>query len=467
MPPIVTVGPSGNQTFIVPATDPGGEALRFRLATAAEACDSSCADPNPPGLTINANSGQVNWDTTGRPQGLYMASVVIEVVVGGNVISSTQTSFLIRIGSQANNPPVFEPPSPDNGRQFTIPPGDATCFDLAASDADAGDTVELIPGALPPNATFNGTNGNPATGRFQFTPSNAQLGEDFLVNFTAQDNQNPPAADFRSYTIRVRAGAPQGPRCQDAPPPGDYSQYYAECTPLTEFNGIFVQGDNAPNTIIGSDGNDLLRGGGGEDTIDGLPGDDCINGQAGSDTMTGADGLDVILGEDGNDNATGGPGNDVIRLGNEADTATGDDGNDDITGDSGADTIAGNENNDLIKGFGDNDKITGDAGNDRVQGSGGKDNVNGNGGKDKVRGGTGNDKVKGEAGNDQVQSQGGKDKISGGTGKDNIRAGGGNDKVKAADGTKDKVKCGLGNDKATVDKKDVVSPDCNKVKIKK
>ena len=69
-------------------------------------------------------------------------------------------------------------------------------------------------------------------------------------------------------------------------------------------------------------------------------------------------------------------------------------------------------------------------------------------------------------GNDKVQSQGGADRIAGGDGKDNIRAGGANDQVNSADGFPDKVKCGLGFDKAVVDDKDKVSNDCNRVTVK-
>ena len=241
----------------------------------------------------------------------------------------------------------------------------------------------------------------------------------------------------------------------------------SECPTIPTITGISVQGDNANNTITGTPDDDLLRGGGGDDTITGLPGNDCINGQAGNDGMTGDEGDDIILGEDGNDTATGNDGNDVMTMGNEADNASGGAGNDSITGDAGADTVSGDEDNDLLKGFGDDDTVSGSTGNDRVQGSGGNDKATGDDGDDKVRGGTGNDKVDGGAGKDQVQSQGGKDKIKGGSGKDNIRAGGGDDKVNAVDGDKDKVKCGQGFDKAKVDKVDVVSKDCNQVKIKK
>ena len=65
VPPVVTVGNAGSQAFFVQASDPGGQTLRWRLATAAEACAGACADPQPPGLAINANTGQITWDTTG------------------------------------------------------------------------------------------------------------------------------------------------------------------------------------------------------------------------------------------------------------------------------------------------------------------------------------------------------------------------------------------------------------------
>lgn len=215
-----------------------------------------------------------------------------------------------------------------------------------------------------------------------------------------------------------------------------------------ELNGRIIQGDDTNETIVGTPNNDLLRGGGGDDSIDGIPGDDCLFGDAGNDQLTGADGTDQIFAGAG------------------ADKATGDAGNDDIDGGTDADDLNGNAGNDRVIGRGANDRVKGGPGRDRVQGSGGKDRVNGDGGNDTVRGGTHGDRVFGGPGNDKVQSQGGNDRIDGGDGRDNIRAGGGNDKVNSADGFRDKVKCGLGFDKATVDDKDVVSDDCERVIVK-
>jgi Ca2+-binding RTX toxin-like protein len=52
-----------------------------------------------------------------------------------------------------------------------------------------------------------------------------------------------------------------------------------------------------------------------------------------------------------------------------------------------------------------------------------------------------------------------------GPGHDIISAGPGNDVIQAADGTRDEVRCGAGFDRATVDAKDAVSRDCEKVRI--
>jgi hypothetical protein len=203
VPPVVNVGSSGNQTFLVPATDAGGQQLRWRLATNAEADGS---DVNPADYSINPSTGQVTFDTTGKTQGLYHSSIVIEALNGsGNVVSATLVTFLVRVGQQAGNqaPQYDTPPTPPDGTEYTVAPGSNLTIDLQASDPDSADTVEIIPGPLPSGATFNETSGNPATGSFSFTPSASQDGQNFVVNFTAQDGQG--GSTFRSYTIRVRA----------------------------------------------------------------------------------------------------------------------------------------------------------------------------------------------------------------------------------------------------------------------
>src|SRR6476469_4969392 len=83
-------------------------------------------------------------------------------------------------------------------------------------------------------------------------------------------------------------------------------------------------GNNPPNVINGTNGNDNLTGTPGNDTINGLAGDDVlsglrandiINGGDGSDNLSGGKGFDTLNGGLGNDILVGGAGNDVFVLG--------------------------------------------------------------------------------------------------------------------------------------------------------
>lgn len=151
------------------------------------------------------------------------------------------------------------------------------------------------------------------------------------------------------------------------------------------------------------------------------------------------------------------------------------DGDDTLVGTDGADAISGLGGNDTESGLAGNDCLNGDDGDDILKGGSGKDLVKGGAGKDKVKGQAGKDKLKGAAGNDRLSGSGGKDKASGGAGKDRVSGGKGKDRLKgnagkdtlrAADGKVDRVNCGGGKDKATVDAKDKVSNNCEQVTVR-
>jgi Ca2+-binding RTX toxin-like protein len=143
-------------------------------------------------------------------------------------------------------------------------------------------------------------------------------------------------------------------------------------------------------------------------------------------------------------------------------------GNASKVGTNGKDTLNGTKNKDNLFGRGGDDKLNGKAGNDCEVGGSGKDHVNGNSGNDTEFGGTGDDNINGNDGNDTIDGGSGKDKINGGKGTDTIKGGSGNDTINAFDGKADDVNCGSGsNDKATVDSKDTVASNCEKVVVKK
>ncbi|NEZ63528.1 hypothetical protein D0962_12165 [Leptolyngbyaceae cyanobacterium CCMR0082] len=102
--------------------------------------------------------------------------------------------------------------------------------------------------------------------------------------------------------------------------------------------------------ILGSDGDDILRGDhdrrdpggwvGGDDVIWGRLGNDRIGGKGGNDTLFGGAGDDVIWGDDGDDLLRGGLGNDILT-------------GDNFSGGSGADRfiLAAGEGRDIIRDF--------------------------------------------------------------------------------------------------------------------
>jgi uncharacterized delta-60 repeat protein len=156
-------------------------------------------------------------------------------------------------------------------------------------------------------------------------------------------------------------------------------------------------------------------------------------------------------------------------------------GNDTLIGSNISNVICGLFGNDRIDGEGGNDILYGDRCNDKTkvavgaaQTSDGRDNITGGTGNDRLLGAGGNDKLNGEEGNDKLYGGGGNDKLTGAdgndflrgdSGRDSYRGGAGNDSISARDGVRESVNCGTGSrDKATVDRNDKVSRNCERVR---
>ncbi len=90
-------------------------------------------------------------------------------------------------------------------------------------------------------------------------------------------------------------------------------------------------------TLVGTAGNDDIRGSAGADRLQGHKGDDVIRAGAGNDTVIGDQGDDLIFGEAGNDTLHGGAGNDMIFGGAGDDFLNGGGGIDLLCGGAGAD----------------------------------------------------------------------------------------------------------------------------------
>ena len=97
-----------------------------------------------------------------------------------------------------------------------------------------------------------------------------------------------------------------------------------------------------------TEGNDTLIGTDGNDLISGLGGDDLILGKDGHDSLNGNNGKDIIFGDAGDDLICGGNGNDLLFGGEGNDTIDGGAGKDIIFGGSGNNTIADSVGEDII-----------------------------------------------------------------------------------------------------------------------
>ena len=173
-------------------------------------------------------------------------------------------------------------------------------------------------------------------------------------------------------------------------------------------------------TVVGTAGDDTLRGTPGEDVICGLGGDDTIRGIGGDD---------VIVGGPGDDDINAGAGDDIVWGGGGADTLDGGPGADAVWGAAGDDTLVANPDADRLDGGLGDDTITGGGGNDLIWGGPGDDTLDGHAGDDTVWGGPGTDTIRGGLGDDTIWGGLDADTITGNAGADNLHGGLGDDRL--------------------------------------
>lgn len=187
--PIVNIpATSGVKTFAIPATDPDGHNVSYRLATQTEALVTQ-----PSGLSIDARTGVVSWDTTNRARGLWMATVVLSDPLG----ASTMNTFLINLGGTASNPPSWVAPTPPDHSNLSVEKGSSRSFTVSAVDPD-GDRVFITPLTSAPGLSCAST--TPAS-RTDITCTWAPTATGtHLIAFDAQD-ANGASAGLRTYRL--------------------------------------------------------------------------------------------------------------------------------------------------------------------------------------------------------------------------------------------------------------------------
>jgi uncharacterized repeat protein (TIGR01451 family) len=197
--PIVAVQQGSAAQFSIPAADPDGDRLRWRLATPVEAGGG----PQPPNLSVNPDTGEVTWNNLGLDTiNPWTTQIIVEDLdASGNVRSRTPVDFFLKITTVT--PPIctLDPPGP-----FDVAVNTAVSFTVTGLHPVPGAAVTLNSGGLPGGAVTSPL--LPATGpsgvqaRFSWTPT--QVGT-YQIVFSATGNDGGQA--LCPVTITVRADA--------------------------------------------------------------------------------------------------------------------------------------------------------------------------------------------------------------------------------------------------------------------
>ena len=203
----------------------------------------------------------------------------------------------------------------------------------------------------------------------------------------------------------------------------------------------WLRGDTNNNILTGLAGDDTLIGGGG--------GNDTLNGGAGDDTLNGGEGDDTLIGGAGADTITGGPGGDTLSYAGSDEAVdirlrTGHASGGHADGDEFAtvEHVTGSDHDDRLAG--DNRPAGESTGGDNtLMGGGGDDEIYGGSGDDTLNGGAGDDTLFGGAGGDTLSGGAGDDNLIGGLGGDTFTGGAGTDTVSYANARDEKVTVNL------------------------
>jgi Ca2+-binding RTX toxin-like protein len=191
--------------------------------------------------------------------------------------------------------------------------------------------------------------------------------------------------------------------------------------------------------MIGTDGNDKLRGTDHADTIYGEGGDDLLKGLGGDDVLAGQNGDDTLFGAAGNDYLVGGAGDNILNGGAGIDWADFQDATSGVTVDLRSHTaqlVYGDVHDTLVS-------------IERLYGSAGADHFTGGGVDNLFNGAAGDDVLTGGGGDDVLIGGDGADLLDGGKGVDQLQGGSGDDLYKV-DSTADVVSEGWGAGTDTV-----------------
>ncbi|HUS34484.1 MAG TPA: putative Ig domain-containing protein, partial [Verrucomicrobiae bacterium] len=177
--PDITIDEQAAYSPIVQATDPDlpAQALQFFL------------DEGPSGLTLDANTGRLQWTPT-EAQGPGVYPVTVRVVDGASPALSASKRFFITV-RDSNAAPSLAPIAD----QIVIE-GDTLTVTAVGSDSDIPAQTLAFTMQGPAGAQIN-----PTSGVFTWTPSAAQIPSTNTVTITVTDSGSPAQSASRQFVV--------------------------------------------------------------------------------------------------------------------------------------------------------------------------------------------------------------------------------------------------------------------------
>jgi PKD repeat protein len=195
LPPTLTV--PGSQTvdeltqlaFTISATDPDIPANAVTLA---------CTTCPSIGASFNPSTGVFSWIPT-EAQGPGTYTVTFTATDNGSPSLSDMKQVIITV-NEVNAPPVVSAPA-----TITVTVNSTITLQVSATDNNdiPSNSIILNATGLVQGMSFPAVTGNPVSGTFSFTPTQAQKGTTFTVTFIATDNGVPVLSSSKTMTITV------------------------------------------------------------------------------------------------------------------------------------------------------------------------------------------------------------------------------------------------------------------------
>lgn len=195
VPGAQTIGEGSTLTFTVTASDPDIPANILTYS----------ATGLPAGAVFNTSTQQFSWTpSTGQSSGSpYTVSFTV-TDNGSPSLSNTKTVAITVLAPSPNHPPTLNVP----GAQV-VSEGSSLTFTVTASDSDTPvQSVTLSASGLPTGASFPTIIGNPVTGTFSWTPSEAQGPGSYTVTFQATDSIGAATTGNVAITVNEVNTAP-------------------------------------------------------------------------------------------------------------------------------------------------------------------------------------------------------------------------------------------------------------------